>query len=80
MLLSGLSLLGLNEMEARYASYRDLADLIRKAFTEPTRELHQLYARLVFNVLVGNTDDHARNHSSFVLFLSKFCGERCASA
>ncbi len=65
MLLSGLSLLGLNEMEARYASYRDLADLIRKAFAEPVRELHQLYARLVFNVLVGNTDDHARNHSAF---------------
>ena len=65
MLLSGLSLLGLNEMEARYASYRDLADLIRKSFAEPTRDLHQLYARLVFNMLIGNTDDHARNHSAF---------------
>ena len=65
MLLSGLSLLGLNEMEARYASYRDLADLIRQKFVEPTHELHQLYARLVFNILIGNTDDHARNHSAF---------------
>lgn len=65
MLLSGLSLLGLNEMEARYASYHDLADLIRSAFVEPTQELHELYARLVFNILIGNTDDHARNHSAF---------------
>ncbi len=65
LLLSGLSLLGLNEMEARYASYRDLADLMRKSFADPTAELHQLYARLVFNVLIGNTDDHARNHSAF---------------
>ena len=42
-----------------------MADLIRKALAEPTQELHQLYARLAFNVLVGNTDDHARNHSAF---------------
>ena len=58
-------MLGLNEMEARYASYHDLADLIRSAFVEPTQELHELYARLVFNILIGNTDDHARNHSAF---------------
>ena len=25
----------------------------------------ELFRRLVFNVLVGNTDDHARNHSAF---------------
>ena len=25
----------------------------------------ELFKRLVFNVLVGNTDDHARNHSAF---------------
>lgn len=64
-LLSGLSLLGLNEMEARYASYRDLADLIRQRFANPTATLHELFARLVFNILIGNTDDHARNHAAF---------------
>lgn len=65
VMLSGLSLLGLNEMEARYASYRDLADLIRQRFSNPTATLHELYRRLVFNILIGNTDDHARNHSAF---------------
>ncbi len=64
-MLSGLSLLGLNEMEARYASYKDFADLIRQHFVKPRETLHELYCRLVFNVLIGNTDDHARNHTAF---------------
>ena len=65
LMLSGLSLLELNEMEARYASYSDLADRIRQRFDEPQATLVELFRRLVFNVLVGNTDDHARNHSAF---------------
>ena len=65
LMLSGLSLLELNEMEARYASYSDLADRIRQRFAEPQTTLVELFKRLVFNVLVGNTDDHARNHSAF---------------
>ncbi len=63
--LSGLSLLGLDEMEAGYASYLDLADLIRHRFDRPCDQLRELYRRLIFNVLVGNTDDHARNHAAF---------------
>jgi serine/threonine-protein kinase HipA len=65
LMLSGLSLLGLDEMEARYASYVDLADLIRQRFANPKEQLRELFQRLVFNVLIGNTDDHARNHSAF---------------
>ncbi len=65
IMLSGLSLLGLDELEARYASYIELADVIRIHFSNPTSQLHELYKRLVFNILVGNTDDHARNHSAF---------------
>lgn len=64
-MLSGLSLLDLNEMEARYARYIDLADIIRQRFKNPKRDLLELYQRLIFNVLIGNTDDHARNHSAF---------------
>lgn len=63
--LSVLGLLGLHEMEARYASYRDLADLIRHRFDQPGETLRELFRRLVFNILVGNTDDHARNHAAF---------------
>lgn len=64
-MLSALSLLKLNEMEARYASYCDLAEIIRQRFSNPQKELIELYKRLIFNVLIGNTDDHARNHSAF---------------
>lgn len=65
LMLSGLSILELNEMEARYANYPDFADIIRQKFTEPKRYLKELYQRLIFNVLIGNTDDHARNISAF---------------
>jgi len=64
-MLSALTLLGLREMEARYASYEDLAHRVRRDFAAPRRTLDELYGRMVFNVLCGNTDDHARNHAAF---------------
>ena len=64
-MVSALTLLGLDEMMARYASYQDLAEIIRARFAAPKKTLHELYGRLVFNVLCGNTDDHARNHAAF---------------
>ena len=64
-LVSALTLLGLDEMMAAYASYEELADIIRHRFTEPRATLRELFARLVFNILCGNTDDHARNHAAF---------------
>ena len=63
-MVSGLTILGLPEMEARYASYAALAEKIRYQFTQPKATLHELFKRMVFNVLVGNTDDHARNHAA----------------
>jgi serine/threonine-protein kinase HipA len=65
MLVSGLTILGLPEEEARYASYEDLAESVRHRFTAPKETLHELFRRIVFNILVGNTDDHARNHAAF---------------
>ena len=64
-MVSALTLFGLDEMMARYASYEDLAEIIRHRFTSPKATLQELYGRLVFNVLCGNTDDHARNHAGF---------------
>jgi serine/threonine-protein kinase HipA len=64
-MLSALSLLLLDPMEARYASYLEFADLIRQRFVEPQASLRELFARLCFNILIGNTDDHARNHAAF---------------
>lgn len=64
-MLSALTLFGLDDMMARYASYETLAEIIRHKFTSPKETLEELFSRLVFNVLCGNTDDHARNHAVF---------------
>ncbi|MGD8619299.1 MAG: HipA domain-containing protein, partial [Gammaproteobacteria bacterium] len=64
-MVSALTMLALDEMMARYASYEDLAEMIRHRFIDASSTLRELYARLVFNILCGNTDDHARNHAAF---------------
>jgi len=64
-MVSALTILGLDEMMARYASYENLADIIRAKFTDAPSTLKELFSRLVFNILSGNTDDHARNHAAF---------------
>lgn len=64
-MVSALTLSELDEMMARYASYEDLAEKIRLGFENPRDTLRELFGRLVFNILCGNTDDHARNHAAF---------------
>lgn len=64
-MVSALTMLGLGEMQARYASYQDLAEMVRARFVNPQATLRELFGRMVFNVLAGNTDDHARNHAAF---------------
>jgi serine/threonine-protein kinase HipA len=64
-MVSALTILELDEMQARYASYEDLAEQVRFRFNDPTATLHELFGRLTLNVLVGNLDDHARNHAAF---------------
>ncbi len=64
-MVSALTLFELSDMTARYASYEEFAQIIRARFTNPKLTLHELYGRLVFNILCSNTDDHARNHAAF---------------
>jgi len=63
--VSALTILQLDEMAGRYATYVDLAQAIRERFIDPRRTLRELFGRIVFSILVGNTDDHARNHAAF---------------
>ena len=63
--VSALTIFGLDEMMVRYTSYEDLAEVVRHRFTDPEETLRELFGRLTFNILVGNTDDHARNHAAF---------------
>lgn len=64
-MVSALTMLGSTEMMARYASHEDLAELIRHRFAEPKATLRELYSRISFNILCGNTDDRARKHATF---------------
>tara|TARA_B100000745_G_C20131631_1_gene387801 strand:- start:58 stop:1323 length:1266 start_codon:yes stop_codon:yes gene_type:complete len=64
-MVSALTLFGLDDMMARYASYEIFAEIIRHHFDDPKETLKELFSRIVFNILCGNTDDHARNHAAF---------------
>ena len=64
-MVSALTLFGLDERLARYASYEYLADILRARAVAPRETLEELFSRMTFNVLSGNTDDHARNHAAF---------------
>ncbi len=64
-IVSALTVLELDEMVARYATYADLARVVRARFTHAKATLAELFARITFNILTGNTDDHARNHAAF---------------
>lgn len=68
MMVSALTILNLHDawgIAGRYATYTALADQIRQRFVAPDATLRELFARITFNVLVGNTDDHAKNHAAF---------------
>lgn len=47
-------------------SYLELAEILMRSGSEPKADLAQLWTRIVFNILVSNTDDHLRNHG-FIL-------------
>ena len=59
---SGLTMLGAHESEVSRFSYADLAGAIRQFGTEVRQDLHELFRRMLLNILVTNDDDHLRNH------------------
>ena len=64
-MLSALTWTQETELAARHIAYTELADIMRARFARPQKDLPEFFGRLVFNILVGNTDDHARNHAGF---------------
>ncbi len=59
--LSAMSMLGARANEMH--SYLELVDALRQYGAAPQQDMEQLWRRLVFNVLISNTDDHLRNHA-----------------
>ncbi len=43
-------------------SYLDIGNFIIRNGAQVTKDLEQLWRRIVFNVCISNTDDHLRNH------------------
>lgn len=58
--LSAMSMIGAADNEDH--SYLEIVDAIRRYGAAPERDCAQLWRRIVFNILVSNTDDHLRNH------------------
>jgi len=48
------------------ASYLELVELLQRQGANTRADTHQLYRRIVFSILIHNTDDHLRNHGFFV--------------
>jgi len=61
---SAMSLLGLNDGCGADTGngYLDIADFIVRNCADVKQNLRELYRRVAFNILFGNTDDHFRNH------------------
>lgn len=64
-MVSALTWTQVDEMSARHITYPQLAGIMDRMCKDPVADKEELFARIVFNILVGNTDDHARNHAAF---------------
>lgn len=65
---SALTLLGLNDGDnaSTGCGYTDIVDFIVRCGCDVKNNLEELYRRVAFNIIVGNSDDHFRNHG-FIL-------------
>ncbi len=61
---SAMTLLGLNDGENATTGhgYLDIVDFIIQNCTNVEGNLQELYRRVAFNICIGNSDDHFRNH------------------
>lgn len=61
---SAMSLLGLTDgcNAGTGNGYLDIVDFMLQNCCDVEANLHELYRRIAFNVCVGNSDDHFRNH------------------
>lgn len=58
--LSAMSMLDARDNQTR--SYMEIADALRQHGAAAMADIRELWRRIVFNILISNTDDHLRNH------------------
>ena len=59
--LSAMRMLGAKDNETR--SYLEFVDVLRQYGAAPVEDMEALWRRIVFTILISNTDDHLRNHA-----------------
>lgn len=59
--LSAMGMLGAIDNEQR--SYLEIADAIKQYGAQVNADLEALWRRIIFNIMIANTDDHLRNHA-----------------
>jgi len=65
LMLSALTLLDLDDTEATLASYPDFSEVLLRHAADANADRSELFRRMTFNILIGNEDDHAKNHACF---------------
>lgn len=60
--LSASALLNVAYEDNAGGSYVELAQALRRISAQPEADLQELYRRMVFNLVAGNSDDHVKNH------------------
>lgn len=70
------ALTAISAADGERRSYLELVDVLRQGGAQASADAAQLWRRMVFNVLISNTDDHLRNHG----FLRELNGWRLSPA
>jgi serine/threonine-protein kinase HipA len=69
--LSAMSMLGAKDRDTR--SYLEIVDALRQHGAAPREDMEELWRRIVFNILISNTDDHLHNHGFLYAGLAGGC-------
>ncbi len=59
---SAMTMLSETDNSNNQMGYLDIAGVIESICLNSESDLHELWARMVFNICTSNTDDHLRNH------------------
>jgi serine/threonine-protein kinase HipA len=62
MYISAATLLGIDPHAADDHAYTDIVDALRTHGATPPSDIHELWRRIAFSILITNVDDHLRNH------------------
>jgi serine/threonine-protein kinase HipA len=60
--LSAMSILEASDNDGQIHSYIDIANVLQQYGVRPDAAMKELWRRMVFGILISNTDDHLRNH------------------